>query len=208
MDWQDWPDDEFETFLREFRPRKPKALPRPRTTVIAPVLVAVIAVLAAAVVIPMRLGSRSPAAHNEAQAPPAAHSATTDSGNAPNAERSAAPASKLPGPAASNRPVSVTGVANGRRLKVGGAVKAPIKLVDVRPEYPDAARTAGIAGVVILEIVIGEDGSVIETRVLRSIPELDQAAIDAVSQWEFEPTVLNGEPVELEMSVTINFTLQ
>ena len=48
----------------------------------------------------------------------------------------------------------------------------------------------------------------IETEVLRSIPELDQAAIDAVSQWQFEPTLFNGEPVEVEMNVTINFTLQ
>jgi periplasmic protein TonB len=56
--------------------------------------------------------------------------------------------------------------------------------------------------------VIGEDGTVIGTSVLRSIPALDQAAVDAVRQWVFEPTVLNGEPVEIEMAVTINFTLQ
>ena len=75
------------------------------------------------------------------------------------------------------------------------------------PVYPEAAKAAGIEGVVILEIVIGEDGSVIEVQVVRSIPELDQAAIDAVSQWQYEPTLLNGEPVEIEMTVTINFTL-
>ena len=69
----------------------------------------------------------------------------------------------------------------------------------------DAAK---IEGVVILGIVIGEDGTVIDTTVLRSIPALDQAAVDAVRQWMFEPTVLNGEPVEIEMAVTINFTLQ
>jgi protein TonB len=90
---------------------------------------------------------------------------------------------------------------------VGGAVKPPIKLIDVKPVYPEDARAAGIEGVIILGIVIGQDGSVIETRVLRSIPELDQAAIDAVSQWQFKPTVLNGEPVEVEMAVTTNFTL-
>ena len=56
--------------------------------------------------------------------------------------------------------------------------------------------------------MIGEDGSVIATTVLRSISALDQAAVDAVRQWVFEPTVLNGEPVEIEMTVTINFTLQ
>ena len=104
--------------------------------------------------------------------------------------------------------MSTTSGAANRRLRVGGPIKPPIKLVDVKPVYPEDARAAGIEGVVILEIVIGENGSVIEARVLRSIPDLDQAAIDAVSQWQFEPTLLNGEPVELEMNVTVNFTLR
>jgi TonB family protein len=95
-----------------------------------------------------------------------------------------------------------------QRLKVGGAVKPPTKLVDVKPVYPEDAREAGIEGSVILEIAIGEEGSVIEAGVIRSIPELDQAAIDAVSQWKYEPTLLNGEPVEIEMNVSINFTLR
>ena len=107
-----------------------------------------------------------------------------------------------------NGRVAVTSVAANRRLKVGGSVRPPKKLVDVKPAYPEEARAAKTEGVVILGIVIGGDGSVIETTVLRSIPALDQAAIDAVRQWEFEPTLLNGEPVEIEMAVTINFTLQ
>jgi TonB family protein len=107
-----------------------------------------------------------------------------------------------------NGSMTVTRVAGNRRLKVGGSVRAPKKVVDVKPEYPEDARAAKIEGVVILGIVIGEDGSVISTTVLRSIPALDQAAVDAVSQWEFEPTLLNGEPVEIEMTVTVNFTLQ
>ena len=53
-----------------------------------------------------------------------------------------------------------------------------------------------------------DDGSVIETRIIKSIPELDQAAIDAVRQWQFEPTLLNGEAVEVEMNVVVNFTLR
>lgn len=107
-----------------------------------------------------------------------------------------------------NGPITVTSVAVTRRLKVGGPVRPPKKVVDVKPEYPEDARAARIEGVVILGIVIGEDGSVIGTTVLRSIPALDQAAVDAVRQWVFEPTVLNGESVEIEMTVTINFTLQ
>lgn len=114
-----------------------------------------------------------------------------------------------PAPSASspNRSASTSSAGN-RRLRVGGAIKAPTKLVDVPPVYPEDAQTAGIHGVVLLDIVIGEEGSVIDAQVLRSIPELDQAAIDAVSQWQFEPTLLNGEAIEIEMNVMINFTLQ
>jgi TonB family protein len=104
--------------------------------------------------------------------------------------------------------VAGAGGAGKQRLKVGGSVRPPNKVVDVRPTYPEEAKAAHIEGVVILGVVIGEDGSVIETTVLRSIPALDQAATEAVSQWEFEPTLLNGEPVEIEMTITINFTLE
>ena len=78
----------------------------------------------------------------------------------------------------------------------------------MNPVYPEDAKAAGIEGIVVLDVVIGENGSVIEARVIRSIPELDQAAIDAVLQWQYEPTLLNGEPVEVECNVTINFTLR
>jgi TonB family protein len=97
--------------------------------------------------------------------------------------------------------------AQAQRLKVGGNVKPPAVLVKVNPTYPQEAQDKRIQGVVVLAIVIGEDGSVIDTEVRRSVPELDQAAIDAVLQWEYEPTLLNGNPVEVEMDVTINFTL-
>lgn len=93
------------------------------------------------------------------------------------------------------------------RLRAGGAVKAPTKIHDVRPVYPDDAQAAGVEGVVILQVVISTEGSVIETGVLRSVPMLDDAAQHAVMQWRFEPTLLNGEPVEIEMVVTVNFTL-
>ena len=59
----------------------------------------------------------------------------------------------------------------------------------------------------ILEVVIGEDRSIISTTVVRSIPELDQAAIDAVVQWKYQPTLFNGAPAEVQMFVTINFSL-
>jgi protein TonB len=64
-----------------------------------------------------------------------------------------------------------------------------------------------VSGIVIIEATIGKDGSVRDARVLRSVPLLDQAALDAVRQWRFTPTLLNNEPVEVIMTVTVNFTL-
>jgi len=60
---------------------------------------------------------------------------------------------------------------------------------------------------VILETLIGVDGKITNARVLRSVPMLDQAALDAVMQWEFTPTRLNGQPVPVLMTVTVQFTL-
>lgn len=94
-----------------------------------------------------------------------------------------------------------------RRLHAPDQVKTPTITVKVNPVYPQAARDAKIEGIVILEVVIGEDGSIVSTTVVRSIPELDQAAIDAVVQWKYQPTLFNGAPVEVQMFVTINFSL-
>jgi protein TonB len=93
-------------------------------------------------------------------------------------------------------------------VRVGGNIRAPAKVTDVRPVYPVEAQSAKIQGVVIIEAVIGEDGRVAQGCVLRSIPLLDVAALDAVKQWEFTPTLLNGAPVPVIMTVTVNFTLQ
>jgi periplasmic protein TonB len=93
-------------------------------------------------------------------------------------------------------------------LPVGGAISPPRKVFHVAPVYPDIARAAGITGVVILEAVIGEDGRVRDVRVLRSVPLLDQAAADAVRRWVFTPTLLNGQPVPVVMTVTVGFALR
>jgi TonB family protein len=93
-------------------------------------------------------------------------------------------------------------------VRVGGSISTPRKIVDVRPVYPPEAQAARVQGVVILEAVIATDGSVTSAKVLRSIPLLDQAALDCVRQWKFEPTQLNGAPVPVIMTVTVNFTLQ
>ncbi len=92
-------------------------------------------------------------------------------------------------------------------LRVGGEIKEPKKITHVGPEYPEIARAAGIQGVVIVEVLIGEDGAVREAKVLRPVPMLDQAALDAVLQWKYTPTLLNGQPVPIVMTVTVTFSL-
>ena len=92
-------------------------------------------------------------------------------------------------------------------MRVGGNIKAPTKIKYVKPVYPALAMSARIQGVVIVEGTVGEDGRVSYARVIRSIPLLDQAALDAVRQWEFTPTLLNGVPVPVIMTMTVNFTL-
>ena len=93
-------------------------------------------------------------------------------------------------------------------IRVGGNIKAPQKIKNVNPVYPPIAQSARVQGVVIIEATIGPDGRVKDAKVLRSIPLLDQAALDAVKQWQFTPTLLNGVPVPVIMTVTVNFTLQ
>lgn len=94
-------------------------------------------------------------------------------------------------------------------VRVGGNIRAPRKLVDVRPVYPPAMRAAGREGVVPLEAVIGQDGNVSAVRVLSSDihPDFAIAAADAVRQWRFSPTLLNGAPVEVLMRVSVTFNL-
>ena len=92
-------------------------------------------------------------------------------------------------------------------VRVGGAISPPVKTRDVSPVYPSIAQSARVQGVVIIEATIGADGRVQNTRVLRSIPLLDNAALEAVRQWEFTPTLLNGSPVPVIMTVTVNFQL-
>jgi len=96
--------------------------------------------------------------------------------------------------------------AKAAAVRVGGKIKPPTKIKDVKPVYAAMAQSARIAGVVVIEATIGPDGKVIDTKILRSVPLLDQAALDAVRQWEYTPTLLNGVPVPVVVTVTINFT--
>jgi len=92
-------------------------------------------------------------------------------------------------------------------VRVGGQIKEPKKLKHVAPNYPDIAKQARVQGVVILECTISPQGKVTDVKVLRGIPLLDAAAIEAVKQWVYTPTLLNGVPVPVIMTVTVNFRL-
>lgn len=88
-----------------------------------------------------------------------------------------------------------------------GEVRPPRKIVHVDPIYPRIALQAGIEGSVVLQAIIDREGNVIDLAVQKSVPSLDKAAIAAVSQWKYQPTILNGRPVPVIMSVTIDFGL-
>jgi len=95
------------------------------------------------------------------------------------------------------------------RVRVGGNVKAPLKVAHTSPVYPESMRQAGREGDVPIEAVIGTDGGVHAARVLGAHvhPDFAAAALDAVRQWRFTPTLLNGAPVEIQMVVTVKFSL-
>ncbi len=100
-------------------------------------------------------------------------------------------------------------LAAGSALRVGGNIRAPQKTKDVKPVYPASMRDAGLEGVVPIEAVIGTDGLVSSVRVVSAQvhPDFAIAAVDAVRQWRFTPTLLNGSPVEIVMTVTVQFGL-
>ena len=105
-------------------------------------------------------------------------------------------------PAAGERPDPA---ARTQPVRVGSRIVQPQKIRDVPAVYPEDARRAGITGLVVLEIFIAADGTVRDAKVLRSIPMLDQAALDAVRQWRYEVTHLNGRAVPVIITDTVSF---
>ena len=87
------------------------------------------------------------------------------------------------------------------------SIRSPARTKYVAPVYPEIARTSRVQGVVIIEAIIGVDGRVERARVLRSHQLLDEAALAAVREWEYTPTLLNGTPTAVIMTVTVVFTL-
>jgi TonB family protein len=90
-------------------------------------------------------------------------------------------------------------------VRVGGAVRAPVKIKDATPLYPAVAKSARVGGTVQVELTVDPEGKVADARVLKSVPLLDQAALDAVKQWEYTPTRVKGVAVPVLVNVAINF---
>jgi protein TonB len=106
----------------------------------------------------------------------------------------------------SSAPVAVPKVAV-QRVRVSQGVTAGLVIHKVQPSYPPLARTARVQGSVVLAAIIGKDGNIQNLHVISGHPLLTQAALDAVKQWKYKPYILNGEPVEVDTQVTVNFTL-
>ena len=98
-------------------------------------------------------------------------------------------------------------VATPQRIRVGGNVQAANLVSQQRPVYPPLAKQARISGTVELSAIIGKDGRVQDLHVIKGHPLLVQSALDAVKNWVYRPTLLNGEPVEVSTTIDVNFTL-
>ena len=92
-------------------------------------------------------------------------------------------------------------------IRLGGNIKAPTRIKNVLPVYPPLALSVRKQGVVMIEAIIGVNGKVENARVVRSVDLLDKAALDAVRAWEYTPTLLNGQPTPVIMTVTVQFSL-
>jgi periplasmic protein TonB len=97
--------------------------------------------------------------------------------------------------------------ATPNRIKQGGNVTAALLISQTRPVYPELARQARIQGNVVLHAIIDKDGKVAQLEVISGHPLLVQAALGAVKQWRYKPTLLNGDPVEVDTTITVTFTM-
>ncbi len=104
-------------------------------------------------------------------------------------------------------PIAVPKVATPQRVRVSQGVTQGLLIRKIQPTYPPLARQARIQGSVLLQAEISKDGSIQNLRLISGHPMLAPAAIEAVKQWRYKPYILNGEPVEVETQITVNFTL-
>ncbi|MGH9545898.1 MAG: energy transducer TonB [Terriglobales bacterium] len=104
-------------------------------------------------------------------------------------------------------PIAVPRVATPQRVRVSQGVTQGLLIRKIQPTYPPLARQARIQGSVLLQAEISKDGSIQNLRLISGHPMLAPSAIEAVKQWKYRPYILNGEPVEVETQITVNFTL-
>jgi periplasmic protein TonB len=107
----------------------------------------------------------------------------------------------------SGTPTAVPKVATPQRVRVSQGVSQGLLIHQVKPTYPPLARQARIQGVVVLQAVIGKDGNIQNLKVVSGHPMLAPSALEAVKQWKYKPYYLNGEPVEVDTTINVNFTL-
>ena len=107
----------------------------------------------------------------------------------------------------SSTPVAVPKVATPQRVRVSQGVTQGLLIRKIQPNYPPLARQARIQGSVLLQAEISKDGTIENLHLISGHPMLAPAAIEAVKQWKYKPYILNGEPVEVETQITVNFTL-
>jgi protein TonB len=107
----------------------------------------------------------------------------------------------------SSVPTAVPKAATPQRVRVSQGVSQGLLVHKVQPQYPPLARQARIQGVVVLQALIGKDGTITNLHVVSGHPMLTTAALEAVKEWRYKPYYLNGEPVEVETTINVNFTL-
>src|SRR3954469_14196428 len=107
----------------------------------------------------------------------------------------------------SSTPVAVPKIATPQRVRVSSGVQSGLLVRKVPPAYPPLARQARIQGSVVLQAQISKEGNIENLQLISGHPMLAPAAIEAVKQWKYKPYLLNGEPVEVETQVQVNFTL-
>lgn len=103
---------------------------------------------------------------------------------------------------------AISGCGGAMPVRVGGNIAVPMKIRDHKPSYPPDAMRERVQGIVILEATIDCDGNVVDPRILRGQPMLNEAALEAVQQWKYRPVLLNGAPVPVLMTMTVTFTLR
>jgi protein TonB len=142
----------------------------------------------------------------EDEAPPPAMASTGVVGGVPGGVPGGSMGGVI-GSVLSSTPVAVPKVATPQRVRVSSGVQSGLLVRKVAPQYPPLARQARIQGTVVLQAQISKEGNIENLQLISGHPMLAPAAIEAVKQWKYRPYLLNGEPVEVETQVQVNFTL-